>query len=55
MLLNRIIAVVGVLRIIRLISKDLIVQAGTTVLQRDPTIADGVNITIEDTGELLVL
>lgn len=39
----------------RVITQDLTVQAGTTVLQRNPVIADGVSIIIEDGGEFLVL
>lgn len=41
--------------VVRTITQDLTVQAGTTALQRDPVVADGVNVVIEDTGELLTL
>ena len=41
--------------VVRTITQDLTVQSGTTALQRDPVIADGVDVVIEDTGELLTL
>lgn len=41
--------------IVRLISADLTIVAGTTRLHRETVIANGVEVTIEDTGELLVL
>ena len=41
--------------VVRAITQDLTVQAGTTVLQRNPVIAAGVSIIIEDGGELLAL
>lgn len=56
MLLSKFVAVVkSTLRIVRLISKDLVIRSGTTVLQRDMVIADGVDVLIEDGGELLLL
>ncbi len=41
--------------ITRLISVDLTIVAGTTRLHRDTVIASGIEVTIQATGELLVL
>jgi len=41
--------------IVKLISTDLLVEAGTVVLGRNHVLADGVTVLIEDTGELLLL
>ena len=43
----------GILRIIRLISADVTVGSGTTVLQRNPTII-GASITIFDAPNVMI-
>jgi len=46
---------VGQVCITRRIAADIVVRAGMTCLQRNPTIVGGVIVKIEATGELLVL
>ncbi len=41
--------------VVRAVTQDLTIRAGTTAVQRNPEIADGVLVIIEDTGELLTL
>lgn len=41
--------------IVKLISEDLIVEAGTVVLGRNHVLAAGVTVLVEATGELLLL
>jgi len=38
-----------------LVDASMILRAGTCFIHRDMTVADGVEIIIEDTGELLLL
>lgn len=45
----------GMVCIKRTIEEDMTVDPDYTCLQRDPVVADGVEVLIEDTGELLVL
>lgn len=39
----------------RTLPSDLVVASGTTVLQRDMVIPDGLSVTVDDDGELLIL
>lgn len=41
--------------IVKLISADLVVEAGTVVLGRNHAIANGVTVTVEDDGEWFLL
>lgn len=41
--------------ITRAITVDLTIVTGTTHLQREPVVSDGVTVTAQDGGELLVL
>ena len=47
--------VTAVLCLLRLVSAALTIPAGQSCISRDVLIADGVEVTIEDTGEWLIL
>ncbi len=48
-------AVTATLCLLRVVSAALTIPAGQSCISHDVTIADGVEVTIEDTGEWLIL
>lgn len=54
-IINNITIIVNSNFIIKLISSDITIPSGAVVLQRDPIIAQGVNITVNQDAEFLIL